>query len=126
MNRSRLEVVVGRCRTVSLLASALLVAALACITSAAGPAAGVTPAAGTFASLAPVRLLDTRTGLGGTILDPNSTLHLQVTADRSVHAPPLPRISGRWLLHHWLPVHVLSEWGQYADRRDGRRPHIRY
>ena len=73
----------------SLLVSGLLVAGVVSAVSFVPPAAGSTPtsaAAGTFESLTPSRLLDTRGGLGGSVLAPGGTLSLLVDGRGGVPA----------------------------------------
>ena len=65
-------------RTAALLVSAVVATATASIVLINSPAQAAGNA-GTFVSVAPTRVLDTRSSLGGTVLGPLGTLHLQVT-----------------------------------------------
>ena len=67
-------------RTVVLLLCSILAAAFASLVALAGPAPAVQAnSAGTFVAVAPTRLLDTRSAVGGNALAGNSTLSLLVT-----------------------------------------------
>jgi hypothetical protein len=69
--------VTGRLAVIALVA-AVTASGLAVLTVGARPASAAAPAAGTFVSVAPNRLLDIRISLGGTEPGPNGTVSLHV------------------------------------------------